>query len=100
MKKQLSLKELGDRLGDIDFSLITLLARRNELVREIARFKMADGQKIIRLNIENERIKAAKKLAKENGLDPNYAAQIMYSLINESCKQQLSELEKTFTRKN
>jgi chorismate mutase len=95
MKRIKNLKELGGRIAKIDLELMKILKRRAELTRLVALYKIKTKQKpIIRLNIENQRIKAVKDWAKKNNIDPNFAAQILYCVINESCKQQLSELQK------
>jgi chorismate mutase len=100
MKKELNLKKLGERIAKIDLELMKTLKRRAELTRQVALYKIKTKQNsIIRLNIENQRIKAVRAWAKKNGMDPNFAAQILYSIINESCKQQLSELQKVVWHK-
>jgi chorismate mutase len=95
MKEKLDLKKLGKRIGKIDLELMAKLKRRAKLTRQVALYKIKTKQNpIIRLNIENQRIKAVREWAKKNGMDPNFAAQVLYCVINESCKQQLSELQK------
>jgi chorismate mutase len=99
MKKELDLKKLGARIAKIDLELMATLKRRAELTRQVALYKIKTKQNpIIRLNVENQRIKAVKAWAKKNGMDPNFAAQVLYCVINESCKQQLAELQKVIWR--
>lgn len=94
MTKDFNLKKLGKLISKTDLDILKLLKRRNELAKQMARYKVANNIDFVRLNVENERIAAARKWAKENGIDPNFAEQIIYSAINESCKQQLVELQK------
>jgi len=99
MENILDLKELGGRLARVDLMLMMLLKRRIELAHLVARFKMKMGQKFIRLKVENQRIAVVRKWARENGVNPNFAEQVLYAAINESCKQQLIDLQKTGRRR-
>jgi chorismate mutase len=95
MAKDLKLKNFGERIEQIDLALMALLKKRSALTKQVALYKIRNGQKFVRLNVEKQRINAVRKWAKTNGIDPNFAQQILYSVINESCKQQLVELEKS-----
>ena len=94
MKKSLDLKKLGERIAKTDLALMAVLARRSKLTKQVAQYKIKNGQKFVRLNIEKQRLDAVRKWAKAHGMDPNFAQQILYSVINESCKQQLVEVQK------
>ncbi len=93
MEKLLDLEELGGRLQRVDLMIMMLLKRRIDLAHLVARYKIKNGQKFIRLEIENERLNEVGDWAKKNGLDPNFARQMLYAAISESCKQQLVDLE-------
>jgi len=95
MNHQPNLTILGKRISAIDIAIMKLMEQRIRLVRKVAKFKINNGQKIVRLKIEKQRIDAVRKWAKTNGMDPNFAQQVLYAIINESCKQQLVELEKS-----
>ena len=94
MTKDSGLNKLGERIGKIDLELMALLKRRSDLTKMVALYKIKSGRKFVRLNIEKQRLDAVRKWAKTHGMDPNFAQQILYSIINESCKQQLNELQK------
>jgi chorismate mutase len=95
MIKDLELKKLSKLISKTDLDILKLLKRRNELAKQVAQYKIANNLEFVRLNVEKERITQARKWAEANGIDPNFAEQIIYSVINESCKQQLIELEKS-----
>jgi len=97
MAKDLKLKKFGKRIDKIDLALMALLKRRSALTKRVAEYKIRSGQKFVRLNIEKQRINAVRHWAKANGMDPNFAQQILYAIINESCKQQLVELQKNLS---
>ncbi len=97
MNKDSELEKIGKRIGKIDLALMALLKRRSALTKRVAEYKIRSGQKFVRLNVEKQRIDAVRKWAKEHGMDPNFAQQILYSVINESCKQQLVELQKNLS---
>ncbi len=91
------LKEIGDKLDILDYILMSLLAKRNFLALLVERFKHAKGDPIIRLPIEDVRIEKAAKWAEQFNINPHFARAIMYFIIDESCKVQLAELQKTQT---
>ena len=95
MKKRHDLDALGRQISKIDISVMALLEKRFRLVRQVAQCKIKNEQKLIRLDVEKQRLDAVMAWAKTHDMDPNFAAQILYSIINESCKQQLAELQKS-----
>jgi len=60
MSKQLDLNEIGKRISKVDLALMTLLKKRSELTKLVALYKIKSGQKFVRLNIEKQRINAAR----------------------------------------
>ncbi|MBI5644634.1 chorismate mutase [Candidatus Kaiserbacteria bacterium] len=93
MKNLLSLEELGKRLKSVDVMMMTLVKRRMELAEQVGLIKRRDGQKIFRADVEDKRINEIKDWARKHGLNPNFAASLLYLLIDESCKQQMIQLQ-------
>jgi len=91
----LNLKKIGDRLRKVDRFILDVLGIRlangglSDYVAENKRKSSADGVfNKRRQSVEDERIGNMKKWAIENGIDPNFAASLMYQLISESCRVQ------------
>lgn len=93
MKNLLSLEELGKRLKSIDVMMMTLAKRRMELAEQVGLIKRRDGQKIFRADVEDKRIEEIKVWARKHNLNQNFAASMLYLLIDESCKQQMIQLQ-------
>lgn len=91
--KKLDLPELGERLRLTDMGIIMLLARRMVLARQVEETKRKDAQPISRPEVERARLEAARVWAERFGLDPDFAAGIMYEAIGESCKVQMIQLQ-------
>ncbi len=90
--KGLDLQKLGTHLEKIDQHIITLLAERMELSKQVAEYKSAQIP-ILRTQIENERLKKIEELAKKNNLNPSFAQAIFYIIIAESCRVQINQLQ-------
>lgn len=93
MEALLNLEELGARLARVDTLMMVLAKRRMELALQVGVFKRHANQKIFRADVENRRIAKIKEWAAEHGLNPNFAASLLYLLIDESCKQQMIQLQ-------
>jgi len=94
----LNLEQLAYRLARVDQMIVSLLGIRKGLALQVEEFKRQNGGKIIRLDIEKQRIAQAAKWAKEYGVNPDFARTIMYQTINESCKEQFHQMEKSRSR--
>ena len=105
-------------LGDLDLKKIAeRLARTDEFILHVLAVRLAQGglsdfvaiNKAVaakdgifdkrRQGIEDERIAKMKFWAEELGLDPNYAASLMYQIISESCRRQDSVMIREFNNK-
>lgn len=93
METLLNLEELGARLARVDTLMMVLAKRRMELALQVGIFKRRANQKIFRADVEDRRIAKIKEWAAEHGLNPNFAASFLYFLIDESCKQQMVQLQ-------
>src|SRR3990167_963189 len=88
-----SLKTLGVRLTRADKLLVKVLGHRMELVRQVGAHKARNGQKIIRVEIERQRLIKARAWARKNGLRPDFVSAILYLIIAESCRLQIDQLQ-------
>ncbi len=93
MIRSLDLKELGKRIEAIDLLLLTLVAHRMHLSLNVGAYKKANGENIYRRDAENKRLDIARFIAVNGGLDDNFAHALLYSIINESCKRQMVQLQ-------
>ncbi|MFH1713994.1 MAG: methyltransferase domain-containing protein [Candidatus Nealsonbacteria bacterium] len=93
MENRLDLNELGRRLKMVDGHWMAILAQRMYLGRLVEEFKRIEKQPLIRPQIEAERIEAAKIIAAENGLNPNFIASMLYFIIGETCRVEIEQLQ-------
>jgi len=93
MRTELDLRELGDRLKMVDQHIVALLAQRMELARQVERYKRHRGQPIIRFEVEDDRLNKIAGLARERGLNPNFLFSLFYSIIAESCRVQINQMQ-------
>ncbi len=93
MNTQERLKKIGGQLLIVDKHFVHLMARRIELACEVAKAKHAVGQPIVRREIEDARLEQARTWAKQWGLNPQFAASLLYNIIGESCKEQIELID-------
>ena len=93
MIRSLNLKELGSRIEALDLLLLTLVAHRMTLSLSVGAYKKANGEKIYRRDAEKKRLDTARHIAVNSGLDDNFAHALLYLIIDESCKQQMIQLQ-------
>lgn len=92
---ELNLKKLDERFRKTDSFLLEILKIRlangglSDLVVE-NKIRESGGKPFSkrRLDIEEKRIERMKRWAQENGINPNFAGSLMYSIIVESCMVQ------------
>ncbi|GBE17331.1 hypothetical protein BMS3Abin15_01172 [bacterium BMS3Abin15] len=91
----LDLKKVGNRLRRLDRFLLDVYKERlahgglSDYVAQNKRKASPDGIfNKRRQEIEESRIRLARKWAEQNGIDPNFAASLMYQTISESCRVQ------------
>lgn len=82
------LKELRQRLDEIDAQLIELIAERQQKSREIARVKRATGKATRDYQREREVIVSARDTASRAGVSPQVAEALMRMLIRSSLTTQ------------
>jgi len=84
------LPAIAEQLARVDHHLLRVLKKRQKLAILVERRKEFEGNApIIRKEIETKRIAQFKALAKEEGIDPDFAHALLYSIISESCRTQL-----------
>lgn len=96
MIRSLDLTELGRRIEALDRLLLTLVAHRMGLSLSVGAYKKATGQPIYRRKAEIKRLKAARTIALELGLNADFARSLLYLTIDESCKRQMIQLQGDF----
>jgi len=80
---------VGKRLKAVDRHLVHLLARRVFLAKEVAMIKVEDKTPLYRKEVEEDRLNLVSEWANEEGINPEFARSLLYSIIGESCKQQM-----------
>ena len=98
--ENLDLKELGKRLYGVDMLIVALLKRRMDLALQVGEYKIEKGQKIFRASVESKRLAQVRAEARKCKLSPHFAASILYQAIDESCKQQMIQLQNAATRRH
>jgi len=83
-----ALKELRDKLGNLDNGLFKLIAERQKIVTEIGRLKVASGLATRDFRQEKDVVERAKKAAAELHVSSNFAEDLMLLLIRESLTAQ------------
>lgn len=102
MLGKLDLKKVGSRLARVDRHFVQVLATRigagslSDAVAECKRKIAGPLPDLTRKEIEDQRIAQVATWAEQSGLDPDYMAGLMYSIISESCRTQMNFLHKHF----
>lgn len=89
----LNLEELGKRLRQVDRGLVALMGERMSLALQVEEYKRGRRQPIFRPEIEKYRLDEVCEWAHRYGLNPEFARSIFYSIIGESCKMQMIQLQ-------
>jgi len=84
----MSLDELRQQLTELDRELVSLVAKRQRIVSEIGRSKLESGRPTRDYEREKVVLSQAREQAREAGLDPKLAEQIIAALIRASLTHQ------------
>ena len=84
----MSLKNLRERLDEIDAALVELMAQRQRIVAEVSAHKIHTGTPTRDYAREREVIESVRGHAAELAFDPDVAESIMRLLIRSSLTQQ------------
>lgn len=90
----IDLKTLGDQLKIVDQGIMDLLLKRMQLARQVGFCKYLRGDEISRPSIEDARIAGIQQYAESIGLNKNFASSMLYNFIDESCKEQMIQLQR------
>jgi len=88
------LTDLGKKIAKVDHLIVGALRKRIELSLKVGAYKQEHDKPIYRGDIEDERVRDIQVWAKENGLNPHFVHSILYLVIDESCKNQMIQLQK------
>lgn len=90
MKKEL--EAIRKRLDDIDRSILTALAERQDLVKEVSSFKLSTNTGIRDMEREERLLNKIRDIAAEVGLDRYYAEHLFREIITNSVRYQTHSL--------
>lgn len=93
MIRSLTLDELGWRINEVDKLIYTLVAHRMSLSNSVGAFKRVSDIPIYNAEREVARITECRNHAIRLGVSPDLMQGLLYSIIGESCKQQMIELQ-------
>lgn len=89
-----SLKALGIRLAKADELLVEVLGYRTQLARQVGAHKALNGQKIIRLEVERQRLIKVRAWARKHDMkNTGFINAVWYMIIAESCRLQIAQLQ-------
>ena len=90
----LNLEELRQQIDTFDDIIILLLAKRDEAVKQVARYKQKHGLSLRQPQREAQVIKPCCQLAQERGVDPDFAdfVEKLFRLIMEEGLNQEQKL--------
>ena len=89
-----NIQEIRDAIDNIDNEIIKLLGLRFSYVKEVVKFKEKDRDSIIAKKRYNEVLENRRKLAVENGLNPDIIESIYKNLINHFINEEIEIAEK------
>lgn len=86
-----SIEEIRNAIDALDTEIITLFGKRFQYVKEIVKFK-TDEESIIAKERREEVIRERRRLASENGLDPDVFENIYRTLIQHFISEEMEIL--------
>lgn len=94
MPTLLNLGQFGKNLQKIDKQIIFLLSKRMQICRKIAEYKQKNNKPILRPKIEKQRLEQVRAWARQQNINPDFAAAVFYFVIREACAVQIQEIQK------
>jgi chorismate mutase len=88
----LDLSEIRHRIDDVDQRLVALLAERSRLVGEVVHYKRAHHMGVVDRAREDRMLDRIGALAKDEGLDPRVAQQVLRTIIDGFTLLEVEEL--------
>jgi chorismate mutase len=81
-RRPLDLQEIRQHIDDVDRRLVALLAERAALVDRVVRYKRARHMGVVDRGREDAMLARIAETAKEHGLDPRVAQQVLRTVID------------------
>jgi chorismate mutase len=88
----LDLTAIRTDIDGIDRRLVALLAERQRLVQAVVTYKRANHMPVVDRHREDEMLAAIGEAAKEGGLDPRVAQQVLRTIIDGFTLLEVEEL--------
>lgn len=88
----LDLSEIRRQIDDVDRRLIALLAERSRLVGGVVRYKRARHMAVVDRGREDEMLQRIADTAREAGVDPRVAQQVLRTIIDGFTLLEVEEL--------
>jgi len=89
-----SIEEIREAIDMIDEKVITLLGERYQYVKEVVRFKEPTEESIIAKGRFNAVIFSRRRMAEEQGLDPDLIEKIYRELLTHFIDEELKMIRK------
>ena len=80
------------QIDEVDRRLVALLAERARLVGEVVHYKRAHHMAVVDRGREDEMLARIAELAKDDGLDPRVAQQVLRTIIDGFTLLEVEEL--------
>jgi isochorismate pyruvate lyase len=84
-----SIEEIREHIDQIDHEIMELLGKRFGFVKEVVKYKKPDKDSIIAEKRKNKVLQERRKLAIENGLNPDVIEKIYKELIEYFISEEL-----------
>ena len=91
-ESNLDLSEIRRQIDDVDRRLIALLAERSRLVSGVVRYKRARHMAVVDRGREDEMLQRIADTAREAGVDPRVAQQVLRTIIDGFTLLEVEEL--------
>jgi isochorismate pyruvate lyase len=88
----LDLTAIRTGIDAVDVRLVELLAERQRLVQSVVDYKRAHRMSVVDRHREDEMLAAIAETAKEHGLDPRVAQQVLRTIIDGFTLLEVEEL--------
>lgn len=88
----LDLDEIRTKIDSVDRRLVALLAERASLVGEVVHYKRANHMPVVDRAREDRMLARIADLAKDEGLDPRVAQQVLRTIIDGFTLLEVEEL--------
>ena len=89
----MNLEELRKEIDKVDDELVSLLSKRKELIKEVAKIKKESNKPIFDKNREQQLLEKIKSNAKEKNLDVEFIYSV-YNIILRNSKEEQEKLIK------